>query len=161
MVDKNTEDITCMTDQEIAVMLRKEADKQNKKTNTATLVLFIVALLYTILPDLVPGPVDDVAVDSVSGIIIVVLQLIAQRRASQFIDEHKDEYIRAFGSKISNEKLKKIYDSEIERVGATWEARDAQKTEHLANQVNQAKDKIFNKATQTKVDSSQTHMDVF
>ena len=37
----------------------------NKNYSKAIIIIFIIAALYTVLPDLVPGPVDDAS--SVSG----------------------------------------------------------------------------------------------
>ena len=64
---ENTQ-VATMSDEEVAIALRKQANEQNKNMNRAMVILFVIALLYTILPDPVPGPVDDAAVDGTLGI---------------------------------------------------------------------------------------------
>lgn len=123
------------------------------------IILFIIALIYTILPDPVPGPVDDAAVDGALGIAILVLKIVAEQKASKFVKDHKDEYIRAIGSKISNESVKQVYDSEIKKASDAWEVREKQKSENLAAQVSQAKTKYA--ADSTHAETTQNSMDVF
>lgn len=155
---ENTQ-VTTMSDEEVAIALRKQANEQNKNMNRAMIILFVIALLYTILPDLVPGPVDDAAVDGTLGIAILVLKIVAEQKASKFVRDHKDEYIRAIGSKISNESVKQVYDSEIKKASDAWEVREKQKSENLAAQVSQAKTKYA--ADSTHAETTQNSMDVF
>lgn len=156
---ENTQVIPTMSDEEVAIALRKQADEQNKGMNRTMIILFIIALIYTILPDPVPGPVDDAAVDGVLGIAILVLKIVAEQKASKFVKDHKDEYIRAIGSKISNESVKQVYDSEIKKASDAWEVREKQKSENLAAQVSQAKTKYA--ADSTHAETTQNSMDVF
>ena len=151
--------IPTMSDEEVAIALRKQADEQNKGMNRTMIILFIIALIYTILPDPVPGPVDDAAVDGALGIAILVLKIVAEQKASKFVKDHKDEYIRAIGSKISNESVKQVYDSEIKKASDAWEVREKQKSENLAAQVSQAKTKYA--ADSTHAETTQNSMDVF
>ena len=48
---ENTQ-VATMSDEEVAIALRKQANEQNKNMNRAMVILFVIALLYTILPDL-------------------------------------------------------------------------------------------------------------
>lgn len=155
---ENTQ-VATMSDEEVAIALRKQANEQNKNMNRAMVILFVIALLYTILPDPVPGPVDDAAVDGTLGIAILVLKVVAEQKASKFVRDHKDEYIRAIGSKISNESVKQVYDSEIKEASDAWEVRECQKSANLTAQVNQAKTRCTTASTHTE--STQNSMDVF
>lgn len=151
---------SAVSDEDIAISLRKQAAEQNKGMNRTMIILFIIALLYTILPDLVPGPVDDAAVDGVLGVVILVLKIVAEQNASKFVREHKDEYIKAVGSKITNENVKKVYDTGVKKASDAWEVREIQKSANLTAQVNQAKTKCTtgNKNTES---ATQSNMDVF
>lgn len=155
---ENTQ-VATMSDEEVAIALRKQANEQNKNMNRAMVILFVIALLYTILPDPVPGPVDDAVVDGTLGIAILVLKVVAEQKASKFVRDHKDEYIRAIGSKISNESVKQVYDSEIKKASDAWEVRECQKSANLTAQVNQAKTRCTTASTHTE--STQNSMDVF
>lgn len=155
---ENTQ-VATMSDEEVAIALRKQANEQNKNMNRTMVILFVIALLYTILPDPVPGPVDDAAVDGTLGIAILVLKIVAEQKASKFVKDHKDEYIRAIGSKISNESVKRVYDSEIKKASDAWEVREKQKSANLTAQVNQAKTRCTTASTHTE--STQNSMDVF
>lgn len=155
---ENTQ-VATMSDEEVAIALRKQANEQNKNMNRAMVILFVIALLYTILPDPVPGPVDDAAVDGTLGIAILVLKVVAEQKASKFVRDHKDEYIRAIGSKISNESVKQVYDSEIKKASDAWEVRECKKSANLTAQVNQAKTRCTTASTHTE--STQNSMDVF
>lgn len=155
---ENTQ-VATMSDEEVAIALRKQANEQNKNMNRAMVILFVIALLYTILPDPVPGPVDDAAVDGTLGIAILVLKVVAEQKASKFVRDHKDEYIRAIGSKISNESVKQVYDSEIKKASDAWEVMECQKSANLTAQVNQAKTRCTTASTHTE--STQNSMDVF
>lgn len=155
---ENTQ-VATMSDEEVAIALRKQANEQNKNMNRAMVILFVIALLYTILPDPVPGPVDDAAVDGTLGIAILILKVVAEQKASKFVRDHKDEYIRAIGSKISNESVKQVYDSEIKKASDAWEVREYQKSANLTAQVNQAKTRCTTASTHTE--STQNSMDVF
>lgn len=155
---ENTQ-VATMSDEEVAIALRKQANEQNKNMNRAMVILFVIALLYTILPDPVPGPVDDAAVDGTLGIAILVLKVVAEQKASKFVRDHKDEYIRAIGSKISNESVKQVYDSEIKKASDAWEVRECPKSANLTAQVNQAKTRCTTASTHTE--STQNSMDVF
>ena len=66
----------------------------NKNYSKAIIIIFIIAALYTVLPDLVPGPVDDAAVDGVAGIIIIILKSIeagSKSVARDFVINNRDE----------------------------------------------------------------------
>lgn len=151
---------SAVSDEDIAISLRKQAAEQNKGMNRTMIILFIIALLYTILPDLVPGPVDDAAVDGVLGVVILVLKIVAEQNASKFVREHKDEYIKAVGSKITNESVKKVYDTGVKKASDVWEVRETQKSANLTAQVNQAKTKCTVGAKNTE-SATQSNMDVF
>lgn len=93
------------------------------------------------------------------GIAILVLKVVAEQKASKFVRDYKDEYIRAIGSKISNESVKQVYDSEIKKASDAWEVRECQKSANLTAQVNQAKTRCTTASTHTE--STQNSMDVF
>ena len=66
----------------------------NKNYSKAIIIIFIIAALYTVLPDPVPGPVDDAAVDGVAGIIIIILKSIeagSKSVARDFVINNRDE----------------------------------------------------------------------
>ena len=63
------------------------------------------------------------------------------------------------GSKISNESVKQVYDSEIKKASDAWEVRECQKSANLTAQVNQAKTRCTTASTHTE--STQNSMDVF
>lgn len=111
----------------------------NKNYSKAIIIIFIIAALYTILPDLVPGPVDDAAVDGVAGIIIIILKSIeagSKSVARDFVINNRDELKDAVKSKLKNEQVKEQLDNCSDFINQAYDAKSSENIDQIQNNLN-------------------------
>ena len=106
----------------------------NKNYSKAIIIIFIIAALYTVLPDLVPGPVDDAAVDGVAGIIIIILKSIEAGR--DFVINNRDELKDAVKSKLKNEQVKEQLDNCSDFINQAYDAKSSENIDQIQNNLN-------------------------
>ena len=111
----------------------------NKNYSKAIIIIFIIAALYTILPDLVPGPVDDAAVDGVAGIIIIILKSIeagSKSVARDFVINNRDELKDAVKSKLKNEQVKEQLHNCSDFINQAYDAKSSENIDQIQNNLN-------------------------
>ena len=111
----------------------------NKNYSKAIIIIFIIAALYTVLPDLVPGPVDDAVVDGVAGIIIIILKSIeagAKSVARDFVINNRDELKNAVKSKLKNEQVKAQLDNCSDFINQAYDAKSSENIDQIQNNLN-------------------------
>lgn len=111
----------------------------NKNYSKAIIIIFIIAALYTVLPDLVPGPVDDAAVDGVAGIIIIILKSIeagSKSVARDFVINNRDELKNAVKSKLKNEQVKAQLDNCSDFINQAYDAKSSENIDQIQNNLN-------------------------
>lgn len=111
----------------------------NKNYSKAIIIIFIIAALYTVLPDLVPGPVDDAAVDGVAGIIIIILKSIeagSKSVARDFVINNRDELKDAVKSKLKNEQAKEQLDNCSDFINHAYDAKSSENIDQIQNNLN-------------------------
>lgn len=111
----------------------------NKNYSKAVIIIFIIAALYTILPDLVPGPVDDAAVDGVAGIIIIILKSIeagSKSVARDFVINNRDELKDAVKNKLKNEQVKEQLDNCSDFINQAYDAKSSENIDQIQNNLN-------------------------
>ena len=107
----------------------------NKNYSKAIIIIFIIAALYTVLPDLVPGPVDDAAVDGVAGIIIIILKSI-EAGSRDFVINNRDELKDAVKSKLKNEQVKEQLDNCSDFINQAYDAKSSENIDQIQNNLN-------------------------
>ena len=110
----------------------------NKNYSKAIIIIFIIAALYTVLPDLVPGPVDDAAVDGVAGIIIILKSIEAGSKsvARDFVINNRDELKNAVKSKLKNEQVKEQLDNCSDFINQAYDAKSSENIDQIQNNLN-------------------------
>lgn len=111
----------------------------NKNYSKAIIIIFIIAALYTVLPDLVPGPVDDAVVDGVAGIIIIILKSIeagSKSVARDFVINNRDELKNAVKSKLKNEQVKAQLDNCSDFINQAYDAKSSENIDQIQNNLN-------------------------
>lgn len=111
----------------------------NKNYSKAIIIIFIIAALYTVLPDLVPGPVDDAVVDGVAGIIIIILKSIeagSKSVARDFVIDNRDELKNAVKSKLKNEQVKAQLDNCSDFINQAYDAKSSENIDQIQNNLN-------------------------
>ncbi len=111
----------------------------NKNYSKAIIIIFIIAALYTVLPDLVLGPVDDAAVDGVAGIIIIILKSIeagSKSVARDFVINNRDELKNAVKSKLKNEQVKEQLDNCSDFINQAYDAKSSENIDQIQNNLN-------------------------
>ena len=111
----------------------------NKNYSKAIIIIFIIAALYTVLPDLVPGPVDDAVVDGVAGIIIIILKSIeagSKSVARDFVINNRDELKNAVKSKLKNEQVKAQVDNCSDFINQAYDAKSSENIDQIQNNLN-------------------------
>lgn len=111
----------------------------NKNYSKAIIIIFIIAALYTVLPDLVPGPVDDAAVDGVAVIIIIILKSIeagSKSVARDFVINNRDELKDAVKSKLKNEQVKEQLDNCSDFINQAYDAKSSENIDQIQNNLN-------------------------
>ena len=108
----------------------------NKNYSKAIIIIFIIAALYTVLPDLDPGPVDDAAV---AGIIIIILKSIeagSKSVARDFVINNRDELKNAVKSKLKNEQVKEQLDNCSDFINQAYDAKSSENIDQIQNNLN-------------------------
>ena len=124
----------------------------NKNYSKAIIIIFIIAALYTVLPDLVPGPVDDAAVDGVAGIIIIILKSIeagSKSVARDFVINNRDELKDAVKCKLKNEQAKEQLDNCSDFINHAYDAKSSENIDQIQNNLNEAIQKEKNRVAKT------------